>query len=452
MTQVSRFVRRCAALTCLTLIACLVAPVTAMAADTKAADTKAAVPAAIYEYVERAEPAFAWKVTGRQQLDVGQVLTLNVTSQTWHDVVWEHAVEVCTPAQLRHPNHALLFVTGGRQPPKAPSRDDVTRGLRLAQAAGMRVVTLHQVPNQPLFDGRFEDDAITETWLRYLDDGDTSWPLLFPMVKSAVKTMDAVQELSREQFDAPIESFIITGASKRGWTSWLTPVVDQRIVATAPIVIDVLNFRAQMKHQKSTWGKYSDQIIDYTSKGLIVEGEESDRERDLRLMMDPWNYRDTLSLPKLLVNGTNDPYWVVDAMQLYWDDLQGPKYALFLPNADHDLDDGREKALLSIAAFAQFAAEGRALPQLEWSFARDGDQRTLTVTCSETPTNAVLWSAQSEDLDFRDETWTAGTMAEGDGTWSGSVTGERANVAVYADLAFEIHGVPYSLCTLVYRD
>lgn len=430
-------------------IACLAA---AVPASQGASAAEEAAPVAIFEYVRKAEPAYQWSILKEQTVGDSQVMYLHVTSQTWQEITWEHAVEIFTPKTVLHPRHALLFVTGGSQPPRPPSEENVKMGLQLAQAAGMRVVMLHQVPNQPLFENRVEDDLITETWLQYLKNGDASWPLLFPMVKSAVKTMDAVQELAAQKFDQPIESFVITGASKRGWTSWLTPVVDQRVVATAPIVIDVLNFRAQMKHQKDTWGTYSEQIHDYTSKGLIVEGDESDRERQLRMMMDPWSYRDQLTLPKFLVNGTNDQYWVVDAMKLYWDDLKGPKHALFIPNAGHGLDGGREKALRSIAAFAQLTALQRPLPQLTWAFHRDGATRSVSLESSEQPSEAALWSAQSDDLDFRDEQWSSQPLSRAGDAWTGTVIATEANAALYADLTFEVNGVPYSVCTLIHRD
>ncbi|MEZ6129867.1 MAG: PhoPQ-activated protein PqaA family protein [Planctomycetaceae bacterium] len=415
------------------------------------AQAEDAVPTALQQYIAREEPDFAWKKVREIPAGNGKITELRLTSQKWHDIIWEHAVEVFEPAELVHPQHALLFVTGGSQPPKSVDAGAIGMGTALAQASGMRVVVLHQVPNQPLFGGRKEDDLITDTWLRYLEDGDETWPLLFPMVKSAVKTMDAVQQLADQEFGQPIKSFVITGASKRGWTSWLSPVADKRIIATAPMVIDTLNFRIQMQHQLDTWGAFSEQIKDYTSKGLIVLDEETEREKKLRLMMDPYTYRKQLTLPKLLVNGTNDPYWVVDAMTKYWDDLDGLKYALQIPNAGHGLDSDREKAIRTIGAFARLVASGRPLPNLTWTIQNSNDTQTLTMMSDTQPTSAMLWSADSTDLDFRDEEWHSEKLtAAQDNTWTGSVKSSQ-NTAMYAELTFEVDGIPYSLCSLIYR-
>ena len=414
-----------------------------------AADT---VPGALQSYVNRPEPDFAWEVVRRTETDNGRLLELRLTSQKWHDIVWEHAVEIFEPAKLEYPQHALLFVTGGNLPPQGPDQGTLQMGSFLTRHSGTRVVVLHQVPNQPLFDNRREDDLITETWLKYLQTGDETWPLLFPMVKSAVKTMDAVQQLSADEFDQRIEKFVITGASKRGWTSWLTPVADSRVIATAPIVIDVLNFRAQMNHQLETWGKFSDQIIDYSSKGLIVTGDESPREEQLRLMMDPFTYRQQLTLPKLLVNGTNDPYWVCDAMKCYWPDLSGPRYALQIPNAGHSLNGGKELALSAVAAFTRHMASGRPLPELDWIITPDASSVRLQMTASAHPLAARFWSAHSSDLDFRDERWSATPITQHEDTWVGSVARNGTqHIALYGEMQFKIDDVPYSLCTIIHR-
>ena len=82
--------------------------------------------------------------------------------------------------------------------------------------------------------------------------------------------MDAVQAYTKDPLKAPVEQFIITGGSKRGWTSWLTAATrDKRVKAIAPMVIDVLNMKAQMENQVKSLGKPSAMIHDYTERGLV---------------------------------------------------------------------------------------------------------------------------------------------------------------------------------------
>ena len=417
------------------------------------ADDPASVPMALQNYVSRPEPEFAWKSIGTIDSEAGRVHQLRVTSQKWHGIIWRHAVEVYEPKKVLFPGHALLFVNGGSKP-SSPGEGDMKIGLQLARMCGARVVMLHQVPNQPLFGGRKEDDLITDTWLKYLKTGDETWPLLFPMVKSAVKTMDAVQEMADAEWPEPIEHFVITGGSKRGWTSWLTPVADGRICATAPIVIDILNFRPQMNHQLKTWGKFSDQIVDYTRKSLVKRPDEVEtpREAALRTMMDPFTYRKQLTLPKLLIVGTNDPYWVVDAMNLYWDELEGQKYIRQVPNAGHDLGGGREDALKTLAVFFRHVAAAHEMPKPSWSVANSDRDLKLTMSSSPKPDTVRFWTAASDDLDFRDDKWTSTVLTATGKDWVGQIeVPASGHVAVFGELEFDLDEHPWSLTTLVYR-
>jgi len=413
-----------------------------------------AIPDALDRYVERPDDSFRWKKLGETETRLGTVHHLHLVSQTWHDIVWEHALTVYEPAQTDHGKHMLLFVSGGSTGRK-PDKDDMELGLKLANGCGACVAFLPQVPNQPLLGNRKEDDLITETWLRYLDTGDETWPLLFPMVKSAVKAMDALEQFSAKELDQKAEKFVITGASKRGWTSWLTSAADSRVVGTAPIVIDVLNFTAQMKNQKETWGKYSEQIVDYSSKGLIhtEPEEETERERKLRIMMDPYTYRSRLTLPKLMIVGTNDPYWVVDAMNIYWNDLRGPKYVLQVPNAGHGLDGGQELALNTLAMFFQHVAGGKPMPQFSWNLKTGNPSYTLSLA-SEAPIRQVkLWKATSPTLDFREAKWTSEELKHDGKEVSGKVVlpTNGDHIAMFAEVTFLAGQRPFSLTTLVYK-
>ncbi len=212
-----------------------------------------AVRADLAEYVKKPEPKFAWKLKDKKAIPDGTVYDLELTSQVWHDIPWTHQLQVYQPKEVDPQATMLVYVTGGKASPAT-----LLYGLLLATKVKAPVAILYDIPNQPLLGDKKEDALIAETFCRYLDDKDDTWPLLFPMVKSVVKTMDALEAFAKDEWKQGIKGFLITGASKRGWTTWLTAAVDPRVVAIAPMVIDTLNMQVQMKHQLEAFGKYSD--------------------------------------------------------------------------------------------------------------------------------------------------------------------------------------------------
>lgn len=362
---------------------------------------------ALDDYLGLDQPDFSWKLDHREPLTQLTRLELTLTSQRWHDTVWRHNVRIFWPAEIGSPGAAILYVNGGANG-RDPGVEHDASCLALAMLSQMPVVALFQVPNQPLLGDRYEDELIAETWLRYLRTEDATWPLLLPMVNSAVKAMDCVNEVCQQEFETPVTQFIITGASKRGWTSWLTAATEPRIIGTAPMVIDTLNFRAQIRDQHEKWGYFSEQIDDYTRAGLVKLEDESPQDTQLRLMMDPYSYRDRLTVPKLIINGTNDRYWRCDAIQNYWSGLTGPKNVLNIPNAGHSLRGGYLQVTATVAAFAKHCAAGKTLPNVEWDYDLDDSQRQIQmrVRSSEPARQMSFWVAMSPTRDFREARWT----------------------------------------------
>lgn len=411
------------------------------------------VPATLKDFVSKADDSFAWKLIDQQEAGGSRSFDVELTSQTWQDIAWKHDLLVFQPADLKHPDHVLLYITGGSNKNK-PKADDRVLGSALAALSGMRVALLFQVPNQPLLGGRFEDDLITDTFLFHLATKDPRWPLLFPMVKSAVRAMDCIEQLAGQQWNAPVKGFVVTGASKRGWTTWLTGAVEPRVQGIAPIVIDTLNMRKQMDYQYETWGKYSEQIIDYERKGLIKRLKDDDSEIDpLWHWVDPFTYRKQLTLPKLIINGTNDRYWTVDALNNYWEDLAGAKHIRYVPNAGHNLKGGRDGAIASLAAFAKKVADGKPLPVIDWKHDTSGGQFRLTIKSSENPSEVKLWVAESDSKDFRESEWKAKTIPATGGAYVGAVAAPVGkHVALFGELQFRVDSLTYSLSTQLRRE
>ena len=361
------------------LLGCLIAA----SSEAKAPVVLPEASTALSDYVKRPDASYKWHVRQRGKQGGGDYAELILTSQTWHDIVWKHQLFIYRPATVKDSKHVLLLIDGGswndalEKPAKdsapAPLPDKVRLVTMLADMMQTPIAVVRQVPEQPIFDGRKEDQIIALTFSKYFETGKADWPLLLPMVKTAIRAMDATQEFTKQEWKMDIEHFLVTGASKRGWTTWLTAATDPRVDAFAPMVINMLNMAAHDRLQVESFGKYSDQIHDYTERGL-QQNIFTEQGASLRAIVDPIAYRKQLEKPKLIILATNDAYWPVDALNLYWNELQGDKYILYVPNNGHGIKD-YPRVVSSIAALEaqRCRRKGDAKAQVELQRAGRGD-------------------------------------------------------------------------------
>lgn len=365
---------------------------------------------ALDQYIANGDQTYKWEEKesfSENGLHVNQLL---LTSQTWQNGVWKHQLTVITP-EKRSYDGALLFVTGGSVKDGEPNwstktNDALLRGLMgLALENEATVALVKQVPNQPLYDDLKEDALISYTLHNFKKDKDYTWPLLFPMVKSAVKAMDAVQDFSKTKYAHTINRFTVSGASKRGWTSWLSGAInDKRVEAIGPMVIDILNMPVSLDYQIKTWGDYSVEINDYVNLG-IPQTHSSPDGQAITTMVDPYSYRARLTIPKMIFMGTNDPYWVVDNIKNYYQDIPGRNMLHYVPNAGHDLAGGAQ-AIQALGGFWSHTLRSKDYPACSWDIAVKKKVANITVgTTPDKLIGATLWSADSDDKDFRDDKW-----------------------------------------------
>lgn len=405
-------------------------------------------------YVRKPETEFGWQLKEKieSQPSGDRIYDLHFVSQTWQENTWQHQLQVYQPRNVAPNSTMFLWVTGG-----SARSSYVSLGLELARKINAPVAILYNIPNQPLLESKLsEDDLIAETFVRYLKTKDENWPLLLPMVKGVVKAMDVLQAFGNVEWGEPINSFIVSGASKRGWTTWLTAAIDQRVRAIAPVVIDTLNIREQMPRQLKGFGAYSARLAPYTSRGLVPIPETPEGQR-LLSMVDPWAYRDRLALPKLIVNGTNDFYWATDALNLYWNELSGNKWVVYVPNAGHDMrrqdkpeSDQLTDLVNSLAAFSRHQITGRSMPNLTWKHETVNGKLRLTIDATPAPRGARLWVAETRTQDFRTAKWREQAVTLSDRSIIGEVAPpEKGHLAFYGELDYEIDGLKYHLSTQV---
>jgi PhoPQ-activated pathogenicity-related protein len=415
------------------------------------------------DYVTRPDATYSWKLVKTIPGDGTTTFVVDLTSQTWRSVpevdrsVWKHWLVIVKPTQVQS-DIGLLWIGGGKNGSAAPTAA-TPEMIAMARGSNTVVAELHMVPNQPLIfdrDGkpRSEDDLIAHCWNRYMDTGDATWLPRLPMVKSAVRAMDAVTDLlgSEAGGKTSVRRFVVAGGSKRGWTTWLTGAVDRRVVAIVPIVIDVVNVRACKMNHYASYGFWAPAVGDYT-RHKIHERMDSPRYAEILKIVDPYSYRDRLTMPKFIVNSAGDQYFPPDSSKFYYPGLSGVKYLRYVPHTNHSLkgSDARQ----SILAFYRAILKGTPLPEFSWQVQPDNSIRIET---RQPPLEVNLWQATNPKArDFRLEAigpaYHQSTLTDqGGGVYVAKVEPPAHGwTAFFAELVFDSGAkIPYKFTTQVH--
>jgi len=371
---------------------------------------RAAKPTALDRYVAAPDSNYAYRVVETIRREGFTTYVIRLTSQQWRTPeevdhhIWEHWLTIVQPDVVSNPT-GFLFISGGSISSKAPGVP-VPIFTDMAVRTRSVVAELRTIPNEPLrfADEKFkrnEDAIIAYTWEKFMKTGDETWPLRLPMTKAAVRALDTITAFAGSTENGKpavkVDRFIVSGGSKRGWTTWTTAAVDDRVVAIVPYVIDCLNLPASMDHHYRAYGFWAPAVGDYLS---IWPWVGTPQYKALMKIEDPYEYRDRLTMPKLIVNSTGDQFFLPDSSKFYFDDLEGEKHLRYVPNTRHDLNNS--DAPLTLDAFYEAVLAGRPRPQYKWRFEKDGSIRVETRTL---PTEVRIWQATNPTArDFRLET------------------------------------------------
>jgi len=345
------------------------------------------------------------------------VQTYTLSSQYWpkeSKKIWEHKLVIYFPKKV-NTSQALLFVNGGTRIPVGTDnpKSAELNFSKIAAETHSVVADLQDVPNQYLTLGnvdRKEDDAVAYTWNQYMNKpGENAyWPLHLPMTKAVIKAMDAVQSVAKKS-TIEVDHFVISGASKRGWVTWLAALSDARVNAIVPIVIDVLNTQENIEHIYDSYGQQWPQpaFKDYIAEG-IVDKIHTPEFSKLMQIEDPINYiscgkkcdgfRRRLSIPKYIISASGDDFFVPDSLRIYFDKLPGEKQVRVVPNQSHyiDMQTIVEPALL---AYYRTIVDSTHRETIDWD---DRSGFLTSVTTHNKPASVKLWVAENEEArDFR---------------------------------------------------
>ena len=152
--------------------------------------------------------------------------------------------------------------------------------------------------------------------------------------------------------------------------------VDSRVVAIAPIVMDLLNFEAGLLHMFRSYGNWTFAFEPYWKENITqaIVGNP-DGLKALGVVLDPLNYKEWLRVPKLVVDATGDEFFMPDDDWFWWKDMSdgsaGEIYRLMVDNAEHSFATGVYELVTGVAPFYQSILRGTPRPKFYWTLNHD---------------------------------------------------------------------------------
>ena len=441
------------------LVLLFAAPLSAAQAPTA---PLAAANNAFDRYIARKDPNYGWSLNSTIHGAGYTGYVLKMTSQAWRSAsevdhpIWTHWVIITVPDHVVTTKTAFLYSDGGSITDPAPTKVS-DRNIKIATDTNTIAVELRGVPNEPLkfsdnpTRARSEDDLIAYAMTRQIATGDEDWMVRFAMTKAGVAAMDATQEFMKSEAGGhrKVDKFVVSGGSKRGWTAWMVALMDKRVSGVIPIVIDMLNNEAMVRHHYQVLGFFSPALGDYVNHNIFPHLIGTPELRKVQAIEDPYSYRNRARMrdvPKYILNAAGDQYFLPDNSQFYYKDLPGSKAMRYVPNAKHDMagtDVGD-----SMVAYYQMILAGKHAPRYSWVKSADG---TLTVRPRDKPVAANLWQATNPNArDFRvdiiGKAYTSSPMApQPDGSYVAQISKPATGyTAFFVELVYDI-GAKYPL-------
>lgn len=363
------------------------------------------------DYVNKKDGAFNYTDLGVVLRGTGwRAHVYNMTSQFWlspadsNRHLWWHYVAIIIPNNVNYTRtQATLYITGNdNEVSQAPTNksEDLNLAAQLAMSTSTATAVLWQVPNQPIYFPcdplhlrRTEDAAIALTWWHFMrNTSEPDWILELPMTKSGVKALDMMHLVLPQYLrGARINEFIVAGASKRGWTTWLVGAVDKRVKAIIPIVLDALKFVDFAHRQFRMYGAWSFALSDYYRMNF-TQDLDLPQTKKLAAIIDPYFYLHRLTMPKLTINAGGDEFQMPDDQRHWGHAAPGEMNYLMVKNADHSLATNIGEVLQSAGAFIASVVNHGVRPVIHWEIDPEGN---ITVSTDAPPTVVTIAYADS---------------------------------------------------------
>ena len=360
------------------------------------------------DYIEKTKNEFRYEVENIIYEEEWTGFHIKMISGVWldkkkvEDVEWSHYVDIVIPNETISET-AIMFIDGGDKDESYFRLDSVSVSYALKTKS--IIVNIHNIPVQPINflasdqESFYEDDLIAYAWSQFLEKGakkeDIEWLPRLPMTRAVVRAMDLAQEIVTQN-NKKINDFVVSGASKRGWTAWTTAAVDDRIVGVVPMVIDMLNLVPSFENHFRSYGAFSPAVQEYVNYN-IPDWMGTEEFKVLMSYVEPYSFKDKFTIPKYIINAGSDEFFSTDSWRFYYDQLPEDKILRYVPNSNHSLSGGY--LTKDLMGYFFRIINDIDLPSLNWTL----NENIIEVELDyENDYNVSIWTANNEEgRDFR---------------------------------------------------
>ncbi|MEU1387781.1 MULTISPECIES: PhoPQ-activated protein PqaA family protein [unclassified Nonomuraea] len=370
-----------------------------------------------------------------------RTISLSFTSQEWHGTTWRHPARVYVPEhRTGHgcagivSTEADLWTNPDHERARVPETGRPTEA-EYARATAVSLGIPVMIYATPPDLGMNESDLNGYANRKLFETGDFTWYGYYPIAVSHLRAAALLRSLP----GLGAHRSVILGHSKRGLGAAILTGLDTDLVAG--IMTTGTN---GMNMLEATTRKYA-QLGPDVAGPSARRGGLGFQTADAQLRMfnnplgfetikrfDPYFWRESITLPWFVVNGTNDPFFAVDVTQTMRH-AQGPTTVLAVDNVGHTWVS--QKILEAWRMWLAHLAAGRAVPGLEVTAEREAGHLAVRLRACGPVTAARLVTATNRGDDWRSVPWSTTTLAAvGPGRHEGLIAlPEDDNLAWYVE-------------------
>ncbi len=353
----------------------------------------------------------------------------------WKGKLWKHHATILYSPKC---NSRLGAVIAGGYGPKGFKHFAKEFGIKAVAETCVPVLILQDVPNEQF--GLKETELMAYTIAKALETGDPSWHLVYPMAFAYSRAMTLESILVPSHPDR----FVLSGGSKRGYTTWIVAAHDDRVAAIAPRSFNGANLTALNETHYRVYGKPVGSLAVVHEALSRVNSREG--LKGMLRIYDPVSYFDELSVPVMVIFGTDDQLSPPGAEQSYAPYYKGPLWFEIVANATHTGLHSSDRAAAAWRAFLAYVSGKSHLPEVDVSVRKVEkglEVRSRVSSCAGCRILGVLtWYSNVDRLeDLVWNPWQSVNMKPEEGYWEATIPVKSKYVGIYVEVRFESGGI-----------